>query len=287
MTKLSLFGSGNELLGFEKELWTTGLKNIFILLAILLFQLWECGWAPPAIAQAGKPWEEYVSTSSSANAIKILFIGHSKFYINNMPKMFNYIVQQRASQPMKIYSVFGDAYGLDTHWRSGLARKAIREQGPWDYVVLFEKTGIPEGSPAIYDRNLRLFANEIATAKAKMVLVENYGDDKGYANTHKTMTYFASRFNCSLLPLGTAWNTIRTEHPDIDILQEDQHHPSTKGTFLTSCVCYGFFLRKDPTTLPPVLYRMDDNNNTTNIFENEEEAKTLQTAAKKALGSRL
>lgn len=188
---------------------------------------------------------------------------------------------------MKIYSVFGDAYALDTHWKTGLARKAIREQGPWDYVVLFEKTGLPEGSPAVYERNLRLFANEIAAAMARMVLVENYGDDKGYANTHKTMSYFASRFKCSLLPLGTAWNTIRTEHPGIEILQDDQHHPNTKGTFLTSCVCYGFFLRKDPTSLPPVLYRLDSNENTTNIFENEEEARILQSAAKKALGSRV
>ena len=65
------------------------LKIAFLFLAVVGLQFCTGVFTPPALAQAGKPWEEYVSSNSSSNAIKILFIGHSKFYINNMPKMFN------------------------------------------------------------------------------------------------------------------------------------------------------------------------------------------------------
>ncbi len=240
----------------------------------------------PAHAQAGKPWEEFVSNSESSSALKILFIGHSKLYINNMPKMFAYFVQQKAGgQPLKLYSVFGDAYTLEEHLRQKLALKAIREQGPWDYVVLIERSGYPEDAKQIYDRSLRVFAPEIKKIGAHLVLVENYVEPRFYAESHGVMQFFQNRYKCYLLPVGSAWNLIRSKHPQIQILQPDGHHPGTKGTYLMSCVCYAYFLGKNPCDLPPELYSIDDNNNTTNIFSNPEEARTLQKAAWEAVSA--
>ena len=247
-----------------------------------------CFLVPPHMvqAQAGKPWEEYVANNNSKSALKILFIGHSKMYINNMPKMFAYFAQQKAgAQPLKIYSVFGDAYSLQTHWQAGLARKAIKEQGPWDYVVLIEKSGLPESRRDIYGNYLALFDREIKAVHARTVLMENYTTPNNYDNMHSTMQSFKTLYKAFLMPVGTAFQAAYKEHPDISLLQSDAHHPNPKGTYLMACTCYAFFLRRNPCDLPAELYAIDDNDNTVNIFANDGESRALQRIAWQTVSS--
>ncbi len=238
-----------------------------------------------ARAGAGKPWEERIASSTSSSAIKILFVGHSKMYLNNMPKMFAYIAQQKsAGQPLKIYSVSGDSYSLADHWQHGLAVNAIRNEGPWDYIVLFEASGLPEGIPAAYDKSVQAFAAEAAKAKARLVLVENYANTPAAsAAIHRTMLGFGARYHAYILPIGTAWTIVSKKHPSISLCQSDNHHPNSKGSYLMSCVCYAFFLGRKPTDLPKQFYAVGQNEATENIFANDSEAQDIQSAAAEAV----
>lgn len=228
-----------------------------------------------------KPWLEKESESTSPSAKKILFIGNSKFFYNSMPKMFAYMAKEKtASLPLKIFSVYGDAFSLKRHWETNLARQVLRNNGPWDYVVLLESSGLPESNPKLYAETLLLFDAEIRKAGARTVIVENYVDDpRNYQRCHETMSMMAKRYGAYLLPVGTAWNASRIHNPEIALFDRDMHHPSTKGTYLMSCVCFAFFLGRDPRTLPDNFYRVDDEGDANAIFEEEGECRKLQDSA--------
>ncbi|MBX9695195.1 MAG: hypothetical protein K2Z81_22605 [Cyanobacteria bacterium] len=233
-----------------------------------------------------KPWLEKESESTSASAKKILFIGNSKFFYNSMPKMFAYMAKEKtASLPLKIFSVYGDAFSLRQHWETGLARQIIRANGPWDYVVLLESSGFPEANPRQYAETLLLFDAEIKKAGARTVIVENYVDKpQNYQRCHDTMSMLAKRYGAYLLPIGTAWNVSRMNNSGIDLFDPDKHHPSTKGTYLMSCVCFAYFIGRDPRTLPDNFYRLNDAGETAAIFE-DGECRKLQESAWTAVSS--
>lgn len=184
------------------------------------------------------------SDSNNPAALKILFIGHSIFFWHDAPAMFVAIAKDlNPNQPLKVETVVGDAYSLEKHMADGTALRAIKKDGPWDYVVLFEQTGAAESRPQVYDRCLRLLDAEIRAAHGKTVLIENYNDSPDEdADTRATYAEFASKYQASVIPLGTIWSIARKQYPNLDLYDQDSHHPSTKGTFLLASLLYSYFL---------------------------------------------
>ncbi len=187
---------------------------------------------------------QHQSDSNNPAALKILFIGHSIFFWHDAPGMFCSIAKDmNPNQPLKVETVVGDAYSLEKHMADGTALRAIKKDGPWDYVVLFEQTGAAEARPQVYERCLRLLDAEIKAAHGKTVLIENYNDSfEEDADTRATYAEFASKYQASVIPLGTVWSFARKQYPDLDLYDQDSHHPSTKGTFLLASLLYSYFL---------------------------------------------
>lgn len=236
------------------------------------------GFAPiPACAQhpsQGRPWIQPSQKSTRGDALKILFVAHSKFFMNDMPTLFVGLSQQQSAANMfKVISVYGIAYSLAHHLRQNLAVKTIRTRGPWNYVVLFEQSNLPEVNPQEFTQSVERFQKEIKAQGAKTVLVENY--DESSAELKRV----AKRFGCLVLPVGTAWAFVKSRHPEIR-LYSDGHHPSLKGTYLMSCVCYAFFLRRRPQDLADALLVRGGKDN---VFFDPKEAQILQQAASDAV----
>ncbi len=260
--------------------------SLLLCAALLIVPIFVLPKPSQGAQEQAKPWLEKESDSTNPAAKKILFIGHSKFFYNSMPKMFAYMAKEKtASVPLKIFSVNGGSFSLKQHWDTNLARNTIRNQGPWDYVVLLESSGLPESNPRLYAESLLLFDAEIKKSGAKTVLVESYVDNqRNYQLCHQTMSMLAKRYRTYLLPVGTAWNISLRNNPDINLFDPDRHHPSTKGTYLMSCVCFAYFFGRDPRTLPDNFYRVNDDGEPKPIFE-KGECKKLQASAWSAVSS--
>lgn len=193
-----------------------------------------------------RPWSKLISNSNDPKALKILFVGHSKFYINNLPGMFATITKiQNPKLPLKIGCVYGSSYTLQEHWENKLAKKMIREKSPWDYVVFIARSGNPVKKPREVEVYLNLFSQEIKGVKSKMILTENFSGNKTeYAKIHHATQKLAKKFNCAILPVGTAWNLVQVSNPKIKLFASDNHHPNINGTYLMSTVCYSYFFNK-------------------------------------------
>ncbi len=233
-----------------------------------------------SFAAYGEPWSGTAARSSSGK--RILFIGHSKFYWHDMPKMLASMMNGR---PITIGYVFGNSYSLEDHWRSQLAVKEIRSARPkWDYVVLIDQTGVPQERKAVFERFAKLFDNEIRRAGARTILVESYTDEvKDYEERHKVMMDWSKKLNIPVAPVGTAWNIVRTKYPNVSLYAPDGHHPSVKGTYLMSYFFYCYLLRQPPYDLSPKLDYADEKTGSTVVFPSLTECKNVQAAVLEAL----
>lgn len=84
----------------------------------------------PASAQhplQGLPWVQPSQRSTRGDALKILFVAHSKFFMNDMPTLFVGLAEQKAAQKLfKVISVYGVGYTLDHHLKKNLQSKRCR-----------------------------------------------------------------------------------------------------------------------------------------------------------------
>jgi hypothetical protein len=261
------------------------LKRVRVILTSIILSILTAICVPSYSEAVGRAWTNNLSESSDPHALKVLIVGNSKFYWHDMPKMLVYLL--RSGNPnlaLKLTEVQGDAFTLEEHWADGTARRMIRERGPWDYVVLLERTGRAESpeETQFFEQALTEFAREVEAAKARLVLTESYNDDEDRAEdhlTHTTIASAASRHKAYVMPVGSAWASVRAHHPHINLYDEDNHHPGLKGTYLMACVFYSFFTGHSAENLPISLNYDDARAHTRYVLTDALEGRALQSTA--------
>src|SRR5580704_14903265 len=96
-----------------------------------------CLASPVAPARAGEVSDQ---KSQTPRVWKVLIIGNSYIYFNNLPKMFEQVAL--ADQPprhVQCEMIVKGGATLQQHWDEGKAVQAIR-QGRWDFVILQEQS---------------------------------------------------------------------------------------------------------------------------------------------------
>lgn len=241
-------------------------------------------FAPPVEASPlGSVWTEHLRNDPGGK--RVLFIGNSILFTHNVPK----IMASIASTPaMKVTAVFGDAYTLEDHWNQRVALNVLRSERPgWEIVILQEGTGRDMDTPAEYEKYVRLFENEARKIGARTYIVENYSDDSAhYDGRHKTMKDWSAKLKLSFIPVGTAWNELRSRHPEVNLYEPDNHHPSLQGSYLMACVYYQALFGVAPTSgLRTELGYTDRSIGSSRLFSRVATAREVQETARQAVAS--
>jgi PKD repeat protein len=63
---------------------------------------------------------------------------------------------------------------------------------------------------------------------------------------HYGYNYVADRLNLAIVPVGRAWEAVRTNYPEIKLYQEDQQHPTLTGSYLTASCFYAALFKTNP-----------------------------------------
>ncbi len=233
-------------------------KNIpafFTTLFLLLFAF--C----PALRAAG-PQEN--------QTIRILYIGNSLTYVNDLPGMIKILAESRGHNI--VYDVYArGGRKLVQHASDPGVLKKIREQ-PWDFVVLQEQSQTPAFSQRQVEKEVFPYAKKLtelskqAHPKTRIVFymtMARKNGDPGNAHVSPELGSYKGmqqRINRSYLkmardnqalvaPVGMAWEDVRTQRPDINLYADDVH-PNMTGTYLAACVFYATFFQASPMGLP-------------------------------------
>ena len=181
----------------------------------------------------------------SADATRVLFIGNSLTFWNEMPWMTRRVA---GSLGTKLVTEFSGASGatLRQQWERGRALHAIKEQH-WDFVVLQAQSSEMSARPEETMKYARLFDREIDRVEAKTVIFATWKTDElRISQAALTARYIslAQELDAALAPVGRAWEELRRE--GIDLFDPGGLHPNLKGSYLTACVFYATFYGKSP-----------------------------------------
>lgn len=209
-----------------------------------------CSWAGFASANEG---------GRSGGDDRILFIGNSFTYFNQMPLMLQGLAQA-SGVPLTCRMQAEAAATLQYHWDSPGQGKSRLESSPWKYVVLQEQSSTPVNRAQAMKRYAGLFGKLIRDKGAMPVLFVTWGyrekQDSGGVDGEMqkilTLEYarLAEETGAILVPAGPAWAACMRQHPKANLYLNDGQHPSVLGSYLTACVFYATLFRKSPVGLP-------------------------------------
>lgn len=195
------------------------------------------------------------------DSLKVLFVGNSYTYFNNLPQIVSVISDSSKTKIVTKKSTAGGAR-LSQHWlgERGLKTKKIIENGDFDIVVLqgFSMSSINE--PDSLRKYVKSFSDFIRKNNAKPYLYLTWAREKvpQYQKIiNEVYLDAATESNAVLVNVGKAWELAKKLRPGINLFQPDGSHPTQLGTFLTSCVFVATILNEIPNNSIQTYYFTD------------------------------
>jgi hypothetical protein len=194
-------------------------------------------------------------------AMRVLFIGNSLTYFNNLPRLVAALADSAHQPPMSTRMIVGPGFTLRRHWEDGFTAAALREPS-WDYVVLQEQgafglpaemvNGLTRFRPTVFFDYARRFDRAIREGGAKTVFFQSWAardlpDDQDTING--IYTSIANELGARVAPVGMAWRESLRKRRSLHLYQADGSHPSPAGSYLAACVFYATLYGQSPEGL--------------------------------------
>lgn len=201
-----------------------------------------------------------VSSPDARRPLRILFIGNSYTFVNNLPRLVSALAAS-ADRPMMTKMVANGSMTLAGHWQDGQALATIR-RGNWDYVVLqehstFGSTAVVNGVAQIgptdnFFKYARLFDDQIKKIGAKTVFYLTWARRNAPQNQavlDAAYLSIAQELDALVAPVGMAWANALQARPNLVLYQEDMSHPDILGSYLAASVFYATIYQQSPVGL--------------------------------------
>jgi uncharacterized protein DUF4886 len=197
---------------------------------------------------------------SSAPGERILFVGNSFTYVNDMPGMVDRLAAaQPGSEPLFVVSYTKGSTAL-SYWASDGGLRGLLRDVPWNTVVLQEQSEIPSLPQAAVDTDMLPAARSLSEqatadgARTLLFMTWGYRDGDGNGDTYDAMQArlaagygeAASALGAGVVPVGLAWQQAHRLEPGLQLWQDDGHHPTTAGSYLGACVFYDVLTGRSP-----------------------------------------
>lgn len=206
----------------------------------------------------------------SQTSKKVLFIGNSYTYYNDMPNLIQNIAQS-TGDILNHDSQAPGSFTLEMHVNSATIAKL--QQGNWDYVVLQEQSQLPSFTDQEVQIQVYPYATQLSDYIRSMngcgnvIFYMTWGRRNGDTLrcgiqpdvcTYEGMDDLISRHyiemakdnEAILSPVGKVWRSIRQQDPALELYDQDKSHPSYIGSMIAAYTFYTVIFKKDPTLAP-------------------------------------
>ena len=212
----------------------------------------------------------YITTYAQQHTKRVLFLGNSYTYTNNLPVMLADAALSAGDTVVHDNNAPG-GYTFQGHSTNATSLSKIA-QGTWDYVVLQEQSQLPSFPDfqvqsdvypfaAILNDSI-LAANPCTETVFFMTWGRKNGDASNCAGWPAVCTYegmdsllslryriMADDNDAIVSPVGAVWKYIRETAPQIELYNPDESHPSVAGTYAAACTFYATLFRSNPENI--------------------------------------
>ncbi|RYZ51858.1 MAG: T9SS type A sorting domain-containing protein [Sphingobacteriales bacterium] len=217
------------------------------------------------------------TTVQAGKKLRVLFVGNSYTYVNNMPQIAANIAAGMGDTLEWQMEAPGGATFMQ-HWGSNAQTLAKIAQGNWDYMVLQEQSqtpALPDGQVQMsmypYAKKLDSFFrvhNPCGQSMYYMTWGRKNGDAANctfYTNNYGWPYYcsyqqmdsiirvryetMASNNQGQVAAVGAVWRYLRGNNPAIELYDADESHPSLAGSYAAACSFYSALFKANPNQI--------------------------------------
>jgi hypothetical protein len=197
--------------------------------------------------------------------MRVLFVGNSHTYFNNMPKMVAELATAAGvERPLYFVMEAPGGAGFVEHLANGRVQGHL-SRSRWDYVVLQDQQQRPsftfnrEWVDEWFYIPARTLDEMIRIAGAETILFMTWarqpgdpgsieGDtyDKMQARVRDAYTTLAQDIDARVAPVGLAWQSAYHERPSLPLWMPDGSHAQRAGSYLAACVLFATIYEHSP-----------------------------------------
>lgn len=210
----------------------------------------EMEWKAPQPAVGKKP--------------RILFVGNSYTFYNNLPGTFINIVQTMGHKS-EVFELAQDYYSLekyaDTENEVGALLDKTVTGKQWDFVVLQENSSVAM-SDSVEETMYpyaRILDEKVKSAGGQTAFLMTWAPKNGSRDGFKKQSMeqlqsvmaenyieISDELDGLLIPAGIGFMRCMEQYPDIELWAPDGYHPSVAGTYLAACTIYATVYQESP-----------------------------------------
>lgn len=214
-----------------------------------------------ACASPGPPQAADPVAPRASRPLSVLFVGNSLTFVNEVPGLTRSLAAA-APHPARlaVRSVTRGGATLESHWRSGDAARALREQRP-DVLILQGQSAEPLVAEAAFARHAQLLKAEADSVGARTILFQTWARPVGdpfYSNPvsggspaamqarlNRAYDSLARRLGVEVARVGEAFALARREAPEVRLLDGSQH-ATLAGSYLAAAVLFKAICNASP-----------------------------------------
>ncbi len=206
--------------------------------------------------------KEQKKKEKKPRATRVLFIGGSFIYDNNLPDIFARLALAGGAGTVETGMVALPGWSLKDHWQKGDAHDILRKTN-WNFVVLQDQSLLgavasPGGQPAgavvdSFRPFARNWAQVVQDVRAVPVFFLTWArKDAPDGQTFLNSAFFdvAKEVEAKVAGVGIAWAQVQKAHPEIDLYTPDGVDPSPAGTYLAACTIFATMFGRNPEGVP-------------------------------------
>lgn len=206
---------------------------------------------------------------NSPQTFKVLFIGNSHTYVNDVPGTIHQIAKSKGDSVYYKMSAPG-GYDFQRHYKLAETISAIQSE-KWDYVVLQESGWRTALIDAMMDTMVFPFADSLYhiikrnnnTTKIILYMTQGYKNGASWSSQDPVVanyngmqnriknTYIklADNLNSTVAPAGLMWKIVLSKNPELELFNADGYHASPAGSYISACTIYSFIFSKKPENI--------------------------------------
>lgn len=193
----------------------------------------------------------------------ILFVGNSHTFTNDLPQIF-YNMTLAFDKECEVYELTEGGYYLqqfdDPKDELGAKLENGLKSTKLDFVILQDNTNASASDSPDKDMYpyIASLDAKIKESGGQTALFMTWAPKNGISSTitlsrdeiqstiANNYITAANQIDGLLFPVGIAFSIVADEHPDIELWDQDEMHPSLAGSYLASCIMYAQLFQESP-----------------------------------------
>lgn len=220
-----------------------------------------------------------VSASEKRDTLRVLFVGNSYVYYNNLIQMVSLLSDSMDTKLICTKSTVGGT-NLREHWNGekGLHSRELIEKNKYDVVVFQDHSMRAIEHPDSLLHFGKLFCALIKKKGARSVIYNTWSR-KSTPETQETINQVYHKLSkecgAEVANVGNSWHKAMGLNPNLELYASDGSHPSSIGTYLAALVFIKTITGKLPSGFASVYNYYDRDGETFRIMQVSKEENTL------------